>query len=311
MRELERQIRTLSSAIPSSAALSLNRPGPVCSHEDVSTPNQTEFSLNPADPSIIDPLAQRTPNLDADFRSDSVLRSSRSTAVSSKAAKSVLKEVTSINRHTKNVEFYGSSSSLAFLSRVQVNDKVNDSSHGQQEEEESGEEGSLVSKLHNSVFFPSPASPINRLKISSNSLATHNQHCRTFIENFFGSIHYIHPVLAKSSFLARCERLWSSGERIASKNFSKSFMALYFSVLSFAALVEPKDEESGAGDGNVEWSTKFFDEARVLCAECSMTTNLDMVQCFFYMVRPGSSFIILLLTKKAQTCQYMLNPHRK
>ena len=66
-------------------------------------------------------------------------------------------------------------------------------------------------------------------------------------------------------------------------------MALYYSLLSLGALVGWKDEESFPDLSNLEWSQILFDKARSLCSELSMTTDLQMCQCFFFMVRYSTS----------------------
>lgn len=185
-------------------------------------------------------------------------------------------EVMGINRHTKNVEFYGSSSSMALLRRIQMNEH-----NAVPQEDEDDSEGSLVSQLHNPAFFQSPSKPATRLEtFPTNSLSFFHL-CRTFLSAFFGSIHYIHPILEKAHFLRRCEDLLSGD----SSSQSSSFMALYYSLLSLGALVGQRDEESEDGIKNLDWSRKFFNEARALCGELTMTTDLEMVQCFFFMVQ--------------------------
>jgi hypothetical protein len=184
------------------------------------------------------------------------------------------KEVSVVNRHTKNVEFYGSSSSMSLLSRVQEN----------QSQDVDENESSLVSQLHNPSFFSPPPAIESPLDVPANNTTSYIHQCRAFLNGFFGSIHYIHPIIDKVSFLARCEDLWSN----RSSSPGRSFMALYYSLLSLGALVGPRDEEGGPVS-NIEWSRKFFDKSRTLCSELSMTTDLEMVQCFFFMVRNSTS----------------------
>ena len=186
------------------------------------------------------------------------------------------KEVTGVNRHTKNVEFYGSSSSMALLSRVRENEYISALPQDLDEDE-----GSLVSQLYNPAFFPSPIDADSRLEVPLNQTNRYHQQCRTFLSFFFGSIHYIHPILDKSLFLARCEDLLSGNP----SSQSRTFTALFYSLLSLGALVGPRDEELVDNMGNLEWSRKFFDKARTLCGELSMATDLEMVQCYFFMVR--------------------------
>lgn len=190
------------------------------------------------------------------------------------------KEVTGFNCHTKNVEFYGSSSSMALLSRVRENEHNAVTPRDLDEDE-----GSLVSQLHNPAFFPSPAETESRLEVPLENTTRYHQQCRTFLGFFFGSIHFIHPILDKAIFLARCDDLLSGN----SPSQSRTFMALFYSLLSLGALVGPRDEDPVDGMGNLEWSRHFFDKSRSLCGELSMATDLEMVQCYFFMVRTSAT----------------------
>ena len=185
------------------------------------------------------------------------------------------KELTAINQHTQSVEYYGSSSSMSLLSRVQGKQDASP-----RPRRLSGDDTTLVSELHNPAFFaPAPANQ-NPLDAPISNSQAHHQQCGAFLNSFFGSLHYIHPILNKSEFLSRCEKLRVG--RPSSQ--AQSFMALYYSVLSLGALIGPRDEENSSTISNMAWSRTFFDRARGLCTELSMTTDLEMVQCFFFMV---------------------------
>jgi hypothetical protein len=183
-------------------------------------------------------------------------------------------EVSGVNRHTHNVEFYGRSSSVALLSQVQrSSDKATTIPT-----EEGGDAGAIVSDLHNPAFSPSDGHNDSQ-EASSSMTPSHYPQCRGFLEKFFSSIHFIHPIIDKTSFLRQCDLLWSGKARDDS-----SFTALYYSILSLGALVGVRDEEPVDGVGNLQWSRRFFDEGRSRCTKLGMVTNLDMVQCYFFMV---------------------------
>lgn len=187
------------------------------------------------------------------------------------------KEVTYINCHTKNVEFYGRSSSMTLLHRVGI---VEGNYLASQEGDD--EAGCLVSILHNPVFSPGlNSSSVTTQTCPDNSPAFHYR-CRSFLNDFFGTVHYTHPILDKARFLANCEDLWSG---VVSPVQSPAFIALYYSVMSLGALFGARDEEQIEGMSNNDWSQKFFDEARTRLNEISMMTDLEMVQCYFFMVR--------------------------
>lgn len=103
-----------------------------------------------------------------------------------------------------------------------------------------------------------------------------------FLDDFFSTLHYIFPILGKALFMRRCEDLWTSEDSAV----KSSFVALYFSVLSLGALVGPRSDELIGGLDNLTWSRKFFDESRTLCSALGMVTDLEMVQCYFFLVRP-------------------------
>lgn len=194
-------------------------------------------------------------------------------------------EVSGVNQHTQNVEFYGSSSAVALLSHVQ---RAGDESTITAEGEDAG---AIVSSLHNPAFSPSVDQPTPEQACTKNSpagpgSARHYPQCRVFHLHFFSSIHYVHPILSKSEFLDRCEKL-QSGEGPAKET---SFEALYYSLLSLGALIGPRDEDPVDGISNMQWSRRFFDEAVRRCNRLGMVTDLDMVQCYVFLV--GELFLM-------------------
>jgi hypothetical protein len=191
-------------------------------------------------------------------------------------------EVSGINRHTRNVEFYGSSSSVALLSHIQRAGK----------QDEAGGGGALVTSLHNPAFH-SPDTHGQASRAGDQPQAPqHFSHCRGFLENYFAAIHYVHPILDKQTFLDRCEGVWSGTE---GADGPSSFVALYYSVLSLGALIGVRDDEPIDGIGNLQWSRKFFEVAKEHCNKLGMVTNLDMVHAYFLL---------------AKVCQNELSPHR-
>lgn len=222
-------------------------------------------------------------------------------------------EVTAINSHTRNVEFYGSSSSVALLSQVQRGgDRSPASSEaggGAAEHSESDAvAAALLSNLHNPAFSPptldapdkggpgagtpfgggggTTVLTVAEAQLSAMEPAYYRQ-CSVFLHNFFSTMHYIHPMIDKTSFLERCEVLWS-GDKEAMRQHA-SFVPLYFSILSIGALVGYRDIEPVGGVSNQKWSRRFFNEARARFKELELATDLEMVQTFFFMVGGSSS----------------------
>ncbi|KAM0322738.1 hypothetical protein ACHAQA_009329 [Verticillium albo-atrum] len=191
-------------------------------------------------------------------------------------------EVSGVNRHTRNVEFYGTSSSVALLSHIQRNT-------GQDNETADDAHALLVTSLHNPSFHSPDTNP-TRADAGAHSRPHHSAHSRSFLDNYFSAIHYVHPILDKKIFLQRCENMWSGEEGTS----VSSFAALYYSVLSLGALVGVRPDEPLDGISNLQWSRKFFDQAKNYCNQLGMATDLEMVQCYFFL---------------AKVCQNELSPH--
>ncbi|OAG12437.1 uncharacterized protein CC84DRAFT_123194 [Paraphaeosphaeria sporulosa] len=194
-------------------------------------------------------------------------------------------EISGVNRHTRDVEFYGSSSSFALLSHIRRTGQ-------RRQDDEDGAQ--LVSSLHNPAFRTTPTASHGDGMETGVDCANHYPQCRGFVESFFSTIHYIHPILDKRDFLQQCEALWSRSSDHAAHHPTSSFVALYYSVLALGAIVAVREEESIDGLSNLQWSRKFFDIARTCCNQLGLVTDLEMVQCFFMM---------------AKVCQNELNPH--
>lgn len=188
-------------------------------------------------------------------------------------------EVSGVNQHTRNMEFYGSSSSMALLSHVNSGNIGNTGN------------GTLLSNLHNPAFTP----PETSRKAASTAIddipgrAGHFPQCRGFLDNYFLAVHYIHPILDKAEFFERCEALWTGGGELP-----PSFAALYYSVLSIGAIISPRDDEPLRGLDNLQWSRLLFKEATLRCSQLVMVTDLSMIQCYFFL---------------AKVCQNEIMPH--
>lgn len=186
-------------------------------------------------------------------------------------------EVSGVNRHTRNVEFYGTSSSVALLSHIQRNG-------GQDSSTADDAHALLVTSLHNPSFHSPDASSA---RVDAGTLSQpllYSRHSRGFLDNYFSAIHYIHPILDRQLFLQRCERLWTGAEgtRVT------SFAALCYSVLALGALVGVSPDDPLEGLTNLQWSRKFFDQAKTYCNQLGMVTDLEMVQCYFFLVTAAS-----------------------
>jgi hypothetical protein len=175
-----------------------------------------------------------------------------------------------------NLEFYGASSSVAFLRHVE---NISGSQTG---EHMAGKlEQSLASLLHNTNFQPhSTPSTVPALAQGSDDRFCFRVASR-FIEAYFSNIHYIQPIFDEEVFLARCENLWFNN----AEKQSLSFVALYYITLSLGSLVMLWDDREIYGADRFSWSRRFFNDAAAIVTQLGSGTDLEMVQCYYMMVR--------------------------
>lgn len=182
-------------------------------------------------------------------------------------------EITDVNQHTNATEFHGSTSSLAFLGHLQELGK-------QKRSQPAAQNGSsLISDLHNPAFSP-PTWTATGQSPSQGDNNFYFKHAHAFIEGYFGSLHFIHPLIDKDEFVTRANNLWLG-------HYSPqdaSFVALYYSLLSLGALIRPWDEERLDGMTRFEWSRKLFSEAQARLNELQFSNDLETVQCLYLMV---------------------------
>lgn len=187
-------------------------------------------------------------------------------------------DVTDTNPHTNSIEFYGGSSSIAFLRQVQIKCDVGTKAI------ESGVRPSLVSMLYNTAFSPLLLEePAPRKDTPIDEGRFYFRVSTKFLDGYFENIHHIQPILEKDEFVTRCEDLWFG----RSQKQTHSFHALYYSVMSLGALVRVWDKSTICGMDRFQWSRKLFAEARLVINRLGTTTDLEMVQCLFIMVRIG------------------------
>ncbi|OCL07386.1 hypothetical protein AOQ84DRAFT_341914 [Glonium stellatum] len=196
-------------------------------------------------------------------------------------------EVMDINPLTRDIEFHGNTSSVAFLGRVrqEYGDGIDER---QQQHRSPPERPSLVSAFHNHTFLP-----------QRDTIAEWNDGVEerffspqsyVFFDTYFNNLHYIHPILDQESFLHRCEELWQGN----AQRQPRSFIALYFSVLSLGALIRTWTEQKINGMGRFEWSRMLFERAQFALGKPGLLNDLEAIQAMFIM---------------AKVCQNELNPN--
>jgi hypothetical protein len=198
-------------------------------------------------------------------------------------------EITDVNQHTRNVEFHGNTSSMAFLAQLQKQSQ-DQSSTAFTKGKPTQDRPSLVSTMHNVGFSPDSkaASPVPEA-ISHDETYYFRQAGR-FIDGYFENLHFIHPILHKGKFLARCEDLWFG----RADRQTRGFISLYYSILSLGALVRVWDETMLDGMDRFQWSRKLFTHARSALGGLRSTNDLETIQSLIFM---------------AKVCQNELNPN--
>lgn len=193
------------------------------------------------------------------------------------APRNTASELMDTNLHTRNLEFYGSASSVAFLRHVET------LSNGQTTGPLAGsQERSLASLLHNTEFQPDTADMMPTIpeKADANPDRFHFRVARRFLDAYFSNIHHIQPLFDEEDFLARCEALWFNrpGKQ------PLSFVALYYATLGLGSLVMTFELPEISGADRFTWSRKLFNEAKAIVTQLGTTTDVEMVQCFYMMV---------------------------
>ncbi|KIW42799.1 hypothetical protein, variant [Exophiala oligosperma] len=195
-------------------------------------------------------------------------------------------DVMGTNLHTSNLEFYGSSSSVAFLRHMETLSKsqATDSVRGPSR-------CSLASLLQNTEFCPDMSQEPQRTpEASSNFDRFHFRVARRFLDSYFSNIHHIQPIFDEESFLSRCEDLWFN----TPEKQPLSFVALYYVTLSLGSLVMTLETPEIAGADRFTWSRRLFDTALAIVTRLGAATDIEMVQCYYMM---------------SKIYQHELNPH--
>lgn len=177
-----------------------------------------------------------------------------------------------INKHTNNMESYGSASSVAFLRHVQQR-----SDRGLESSEQS-----FASFLHNTEFRPNLARKLP-LTIQESDVSGGRLYFRTakkYLDAYFTNIHLIQPVFDQEEFLSRCEDLWLQRHAM----LPLSFLALYYATLSLGCLLMTTEETDESSPDRFPTSRRLFGDALAILNRLGTATDLEMAQCFYMMV---------------------------
>jgi hypothetical protein len=201
----------------------------------------------------------------------------------SQQAVSPLAEIVRMNHQTRSLEFYGASSSVAFLRRVHklsgnntcepvvgtVNPPLDDVL--QNTNTKSLTTPNIVSSIHDGCderFY---------LRVG-----------RNFLDAYFSTIHCIQPIFDREAFLTRCEDLWLANI----ERHSSSFSALCYATMSLGSLMMVWNEKRIHGEDRFDWSRKLFSQALTIITQLGSETNLEMIQCYYMLVGYGSPLAI-------------------
>jgi hypothetical protein len=160
-----------------------------------------------------------------------------------------------VNQETHGVEYYGGSSSVAILDRLYKRAR-RQSSHNQIRTSTSSKP-SVVNLLHNPEFHE--LSPI-AMHGSPDGLFHQGEPVSSrlieggFLNAFFDTLHYMHPVIDKASFLERCDK--------GAVDTENDFAALYNACLALAAITSPEKDPKLTGFSPMQWANMYVDRAK-------------------------------------------------
>ncbi|MAD85672.1 MAG: hypothetical protein CL912_22140 [Deltaproteobacteria bacterium] len=199
-------------------------------------------------------------------------------------------ELFEVNAETHAVEFHGNTSSLAFLEVVseEYGSTPGEEQHMHERRHSVAESASLVTTFHNTAFRNDHAeSPRSHEDLN---IYFCSYQASLFLDTYFKNLHYALPIIDQRDILTRCEDLWHGRSHLQ----SRSFKALYFSLMSLGALIRTWTEHSISGMGRFEWSRSLFQKAEAELGRPGALNDLHAIQALVVM---------------AKVCQNELNPN--
>jgi hypothetical protein len=148
-----------------------------------------------------------------------------------------------VNRHTEGHEFYGTTGTYYFLSRLRHQADVHSIPDGSATTSHQPNNGtaSIVNALNSSLEYPTtrrgtPVPPHQQSSVAREAnILSSGQHVeRECARLYFQNLHNIHPVLNPSTFLSRCEQeIWGDSGRKAN---NQKFLSLFNIVIAIGAI---------------------------------------------------------------------------
>ncbi|KAF2663807.1 hypothetical protein BT63DRAFT_112372 [Microthyrium microscopicum] len=185
-------------------------------------------------------------------------------------------ELMDINSQTKNFEFHGKTSVIALFNGLHKEQQSRASSQaGSPAIDPCERQRSIVNEFHNEHFLGQPVGHDQHFDISREETFALNAFL--FIDAYFKTLHFVHPILDQAWFMKRCNDLWTGRTHF----LRPSFLALYFSVLSLGACVRIWTETSINGMNRLEWSRLLFEKAEHALGRNGSVNDLEAVQAPF------------------------------
>jgi hypothetical protein len=220
-----------------------------------------------------------------------------------------------VNNETHGVEYYGGSSSVAILDRLYK--RARRQSTNYRAHAAASSKPSVVNLLHNPEFHDlSPSDPhaspdgVYQSEPISSRLIEGG-----FLNAFFDTLHYMHPVVDKQAFLEKCDK--GAVETVS------DFAALYFACLAIAAITSPEKDPKLTGYSPIQWANMYVDRAKkgivfefaytdpAALGDVFSVTTVETVQCLLLLVWPCFTFALTLgdrSTKRTPTARLLYVP---
>lgn len=229
------------SALHQVADLALRSPVSVISREDVTISSpvvQSSISVRPIVSSKQTPI--------------NTIREEYSTASGEIAVHSSssdeVESLIEVNKDTQGEEYYGGSSSISILQRLYARARRQSSSRGTEDLKTipKSAQPSIVNLLHNPDFHATsaapPEEPVSNILIEAG-----------FLNVFFETLHYMHPIIDKRTFLQRCGQF---------SDLRGPLAALYYACLALSAITTPENDAKLGGYTPIQWANLYVDSAK-------------------------------------------------
>jgi hypothetical protein len=159
-----------------------------------------------------------------------------------------------VNKETHGVEYYGGSSSIAMVD--QVFKRARRQSSNKKSSSSASHKPSVVNLLHNPEFHDlspsahqSPDGFPQAGELTSTRLVEEG-----FLNAFFDTLHYMHPIIDKTAFMEKCEK--------GATELENPFAALYFACLALGAITSPEKDPKLSGFSPIQWANMYVDRSK-------------------------------------------------